>query len=163
VSKRRTVGNSDRIEVYERTRGCCYYCGIGLRLTALHKPERDWLSLRGTGGLVMVIDHAYPIVRGGPDRLNNWVASCSACNLAKGWLSLFEYWLITALRRRNINFSFPGGPLEDPQRDWLCVYSDGQERELLLYNCPDAAHAYSRGKSIRKRLAIAARRVVATL
>lgn len=162
MSIRKKVSGADRIEVYERSNRCCYYCGIGLRLTALHELDRDWLSVRGVGGLVMVIDHAYPLSRDGHDRLNNWVASCSACNLAKGWLSLFEYWLISALKRRDLNYMFPGNAA-DPPRDWLHVYSDGQERELLLHNCPEALHAYSRGKSIRKRLTIAARRAVATL
>jgi hypothetical protein len=104
----------------------------------------------------MVVDHGEPLVRGGQHHRVNWFPSCQSCNAAKGYLTAYEFWFIHALRRRDFSFQFPGSGA-DTERDWLHVYSEGQERDLLLHNFPQAEKAYGRSRPLRKRHTIAAR------
>lgn len=156
MTKRKSLSIAAKQSIYARCNCRCYYCGIELRCDPTHEPYRDWLLLRGTG-LVMVLDHLFPIIRGGPDVRENLVAACSACNLAKGWLTLAEFIFVRALRLRDLNFTAYGLMPNPVSRDWLCVYSDDSQRELFVHNFPEGAAAYSRGKSLRHRLKLAAR------
>lgn len=158
MPSRRSLSAVAKQSIYARCNCRCYYCGINLQCDPTHKPYRDWLVLRGTG-LVMVLDHLYPIIRGGPDVRENLVAACSACNLAKGWLTLAEFVLVKALRLRNFDFRFYGQGVAAVSRDWLHVYSEDRERELFIHNFPEGREAYSRGRSLRKRVKMAARQI----
>ena len=55
-----------RVAVLLRSGGVCAYCGRALTLATL------------------TLDHVQPVQRGGPPTLDNLVACCPACNLAKG-------------------------------------------------------------------------------
>lgn len=150
ISKRTSRSALVKQGIYASCDGRCFYCGIELRCDPEHEPYRDWLVLRGTD-LVMKLDHMLPLSRGGPDDIENLVASCSACNLAKGWLTLVEFMFVKALRLRDFGFRFAGDKVEGVKRDWLCVYSDDRARELFFHNFPEGRAAYSRGKSLRAR------------
>lgn len=139
-----------RRAVYAKTDGRCYYCGIGVLIEG-EIPKRDWLLLKGSPtSLRLVPEHADPISRGGRDRLDNLLPSCAYCNAAKGSLTLNEFRFVKGLRDRNLSFGF-ACESPQPQRDWLCVYSE--ERHLFAHNMPWATAAYSRGKANRNRSA----------
>lgn len=141
--------------IHAKTNGRCFYCGVHVRCGDEELPH-DWLLVKG-GGVTMVPDHAHPKARGGVDVVDNRLPSCGWCNSAKGWLNVEEFRLLKGLRAGNLSFRFPG---EEPEiaRDWLCVHSEGCERDLFLHNQPHARDGYSRGKSLRKRAKLAKRR-----
>ena len=58
---------------YQQMHGCCFFCGTKI-------PRH-----------LMTLDHLTPIVRGGAHILANMVASCRACNSAKGAMLLDEF------------------------------------------------------------------------
>lgn len=154
MTKRKSLSTVAKQSIYARCECRCFYCGIELRCDPTHEPYRDWLLVRGTG-LVMVLDHLYPASRGGPDIRNNLVAACSACNLAKGWLTLAEFTFVKAVRLRDFCFRFFGERAARVERDWLHVYSEDRGRDLFLHNFPEGAAAYSRGRSLRQRFKMA--------
>jgi hypothetical protein len=63
-----------RREIYDRSGGCCHYCGRAL-------------SLDGTWH----IDHQMPQALGGTDDAANLVAACAPCNLAKRDRTAIEF------------------------------------------------------------------------
>lgn len=154
MTQRKSLSGIAKQSIFARCESRCFYCGIELRCDPGHQSYRDWLLVRGTG-LVMVLDHLYPIIRGGPDVRENLVAACSSCNLAKGWLTLAEFTFVKALRLRDFCFRFFGERAARIERDWLHVYSEDRSRELFVHNFPEGAEAYSRGRSLRKRLNMA--------
>ena len=156
MSKRKSFSPGERVRVFDVTDGHCYYCGICLKCFPGGSLGRDVIAVRGKSDLTMVIDHGQPLARGGNHYPSNWFPSCEACNAAKGYLTAFEFWFIHALRRRDLSFQFPGDRTIEVKRDWLCVYSDGQERDLLLHNFPEARRAYARSRPLAKRQTIAA-------
>jgi len=65
--QRRTPIPSDiRRRVYTRDGRICRYCG------------------RTGRGVILELDHVYPVARGGGDEIGNLVTSCRECNRAKG-------------------------------------------------------------------------------
>jgi len=108
----------------------------------------------------MVPDHAHPRIRGGEDRIDNRLPACTACNSAKGWLDVTEFRFVKGIRAHDLNYCFPGDIAlrESVGRDWLCVYSEEEQRRLFVHNFPWAADAYMRGKSLKKREFEAAKR-----
>lgn len=130
--------------LFARTDGRCFYCGIHVRFEEGHEPARDWLLVRGNDK--MVADHGFPKIRGGGDGYANRVCACYGCNASKGSLSVAEFRFVKALRARDFSYRFA---IEEPAepRDWLYVYSEGEERALFAANYPDAVIHYSRGKS----------------
>lgn len=65
--QRRTPIPSDvRRRVYARDGRICRYCG------------------RAGRGVILELDHVYPVARGGGDEIGNLVTSCRECNRAKG-------------------------------------------------------------------------------
>lgn len=143
-----------RRAVHAKTGGRCYYCGVHIRCADEVLPH-DWLMLRG--GVMMVPDHAHPKSRGGIDGAENRLPACYGCNAAKGWLTVEEFRALKAFRLGDPSFVFACEDPE-PQRDWLCVYSDDRLRELFLHNHPYAVEAVQRSRSIKKRERAAARR-----
>lgn len=63
-----------RREIFNRSRGRCHYCATPLQLAG------PWHA-----------DHMQPKALDGADDLLNLVASCAACNLAKGPLTSLEF------------------------------------------------------------------------
>lgn len=63
------------IEVFNRTRGRCLYCGRELSFHA-HRM----FSERGA----WVVDRFIPVSKGGADGHENWAACCLACSHRKG-------------------------------------------------------------------------------
>lgn len=61
--------------VYDKTDGCCAYCGKRLSLI-----NYGIIGARGAWH----IDHSVPKSRGGTDYLRNLVPACIDCNLDKG-------------------------------------------------------------------------------
>ncbi len=61
--------------VYDKTDGCCAYCGKSLSLI-----NYGIIGARGAWH----IDHSVPKSRGGTDYLRNLVPACIDCNLDKG-------------------------------------------------------------------------------
>jgi hypothetical protein len=53
-------------------RNCCAYCGDSLRDSA-------------------VIDHVWPLARGGGTTIENVLPSCGGCNSSKSWRDPFEW------------------------------------------------------------------------
>jgi len=66
VRKRRSISRRRRFEVLEKCGYVCVYCGRG---------PRD--------GVVLQVDHAVPVARGGEGDDENLVVSCVDCNLGK--------------------------------------------------------------------------------
>ena len=157
MSKRKELSPAVRLAVFDTTDGHCYYCGICLKCFPGSILGRDVIAVRGRSDLTMVVDHGQPLVRGGSNGRGNLFPSCESCNAAKGYLTALEFWFINALRRRDLSFQFPGDRTAEVKRDWLCVYSDGEERELLLHNFPEARKAYSRSRPMAKRHTLASR------
>lgn len=79
-------------------RSKCWYCGV--RFSHAHKAWRK------------TIDHLTPKCRGGDDVSSNIVESCQSCNGDKGSMTLEEYRLVIAFRRKLIAqtgaLEFPG-------------------------------------------------------
>ena len=70
----RSAGGPSLHEVaWQQTHGCCWFCGVKL-------PRQE-----------VTLDHLIPIAQGGIHHLENLVASCHACNIAKGRRTLEEY------------------------------------------------------------------------
>lgn len=67
VGQRLYLTHRERAAVWEKTGGCCAYCGKQTN------PFRDF-----------TIDHVVPLVDGGSDTLDNLTCACSSCNLSKG-------------------------------------------------------------------------------
>ena len=63
---RKPISRRQRFDALEKCRYKCVYCGRG--------PEH---------GVVLHVDHAEPVARGGRDEEENLVASCVDCNLGK--------------------------------------------------------------------------------
>lgn len=63
-----------RSDVFDKTRGRCYYCDKAL---SFYNRDR-----RGRGA--WEVEHLTPRAKGGTDHLNNLVAACWPCNLEKG-------------------------------------------------------------------------------
>lgn len=64
-----------RIEVFNRTRGRCLYCGreLAFHAFAMYSERGAW-----------VVDLFIPLSRGGLDRMENRAACCLACSHQKG-------------------------------------------------------------------------------
>lgn len=72
MSERVRKTRGARNDVYEKTKGMCWYCGTKL-------------------GDRWHVDHQHPFLKGGTDDLSNLVPSCRKCNLNKGALAIEEY------------------------------------------------------------------------
>lgn len=66
-----------------RDRWRCYYCNRAIKCQKCENPTRR--------GRVATRDHLVPIVAGGTDALANQVGACLQCNLAKGDMSVEEF------------------------------------------------------------------------
>lgn len=71
-----------RIEVFNRTRGQCLYCGreLAFHAYAMYSERGAW-----------VVDLFIPLSRGGLDRMENWAACCLACSHQKDDLLPWEF------------------------------------------------------------------------
>jgi 5-methylcytosine-specific restriction endonuclease McrA len=137
-----------RRAIFAKTTGRCFYCWLPLKCSAEDTMPRDWLLLKNIDRL-MVPDHAQPKSRGGTDDEENLVPSCRGCNAAKGSLTSEEYRFVKAFRARDPALQLPSDTDSRIERDWLCIYSDDQERQLFVANFPWAAVAYSRRGAAR--------------
>jgi len=66
-----------RREIFERSSGCCHYCGRALTLDG-----------------VWHIEHQLPQALGGGDELVNLVAACAPCNLTKSDRTAIEFMVL---------------------------------------------------------------------
>lgn len=66
----------ERLDVWDKTNGRCFYCGKKLQTKYYHKRN------------YMTIDHIIPLSKDGPDTLDNKVPSCKSCNFLKGDMEL---------------------------------------------------------------------------
>lgn len=71
---KRNRPNTLRADVWSKTGGKCWYCGIDLN------PFKNFH-----------VEHMQPKSKGGTDALDNLVPACSDCNLSKGGLSVNEF------------------------------------------------------------------------
>ena len=71
--KRKQFSKLERMVVYNKTHGCCGYCGCNLQLNQ------------------MQIDHIIPLAHGGTNDEGNLMASCRSCNHRKGTSSLKRF------------------------------------------------------------------------
>ena len=67
VNNRKKISSSLRFEVLRRNKFCCSYCG---------KAAVD--------GHRLVVDHIYPVAKGGTNDIDNLTCSCEECNSGKG-------------------------------------------------------------------------------
>lgn len=74
MRERIRFGAEVRAEVWDKTGGQCWYCGMQTN------PFRDFC-----------VDHLVALVNGGSNDLRNLVPCCRACNAEKGTLSLNEF------------------------------------------------------------------------
>ena len=68
--------------VYDRTDGCCRYCG--------KRIYRNNYGMPGERG-AWEVDHSVPIALGGTDYLRNLWPSCTECNRDKGTMTGPQY------------------------------------------------------------------------
>lgn len=73
MNKRKQLTPSQRLLVYEKTKGKCAYCGIDINYKE------------------MQIDHVTPLHRGGTDTQDNRFPACRSCNHYKSTLTLEEF------------------------------------------------------------------------
>lgn len=73
----------------------CFYCGI--ELYSIEKNENGMGRVRKDS---ITMDHLLPASRGGAGMHNNKVACCARCNFDKGSLTLEEYRVVIAYRRK---------------------------------------------------------------
>ena len=83
--KMKLTKSETRKTVWNKTAGCCWYCGIQTN------PWEDFC-----------IDHLISKRNGGKDEISNLMPCCNRCNIAKGNLSLdvFRAWLSSHQRYR---------------------------------------------------------------
>lgn len=72
-AKPKAVISKRRREIFERSGGSCFYCRATISIDAFHA------------------EHQFPRALGGEDTPLNVVASCPACNLAKGSMTALEF------------------------------------------------------------------------
>lgn len=65
MTKRRTLGNTVRFEIFKRDNFTCQYCGAT-------PPDT-----------ILEVDHVIPVSKGGSDEVSNLVTSCFECNRGK--------------------------------------------------------------------------------
>ena len=76
-SKKRTITEKQRIEVFNRDKGICYCCGI--KIPRSEKGERlPWCKY------AYHCSHLKALDNGGLETLDNMVCACSKCNSACG-------------------------------------------------------------------------------
>lgn len=87
-----TKTHRQRVRLWEKQRGICWYCPAKMLLDAEQAhPQR------------CTADHRTPVQRGGPRGMANRVAACFQCNQAKGCLTEREFKTLGADRSRQIN------------------------------------------------------------
>lgn len=72
--KSKLLPKAKRTDVWAKTDGRCYYCGLALEYKT-----------------TFCIDHIVPKIEGGGDEIGNVVPSCRSCNSAKGTKQLKEF------------------------------------------------------------------------
>ena len=75
--------NNDTLNhIYDKTNGCCAYCGKKLAFNNYGVPyaRANW-----------EVDHVKPVSRGGPDHISNLIAACFDCNRSKSDLTGREF------------------------------------------------------------------------
>lgn len=74
---------SDRLRIWNKTNGHCWYCG------------RELVLEEGTGDRQCIntftVDHLIPLSRSGRDEISNKVPACFRCNKRKANRTLDEY------------------------------------------------------------------------
>ncbi|HFG1716678.1 TPA: HNH endonuclease [Vibrio cholerae] len=70
---RKSAVRKYRSDVFKKTSGFCYYCGVGLTLETL------------------TVDHFVPESRGGKTELSNLFPCCKTCNSSKGTKDIEEF------------------------------------------------------------------------
>lgn len=88
---RRRLTKAERMEVYNKTGGCCAYCGCKLRYDD------------------MQVDHFKPIHCGGMDMVDNMLPACRSCNHYKSTMSIETFRKMvenmpTALMRDSVTY-----------------------------------------------------------
>ncbi|MGE4251733.1 MAG: DUF3297 family protein [Parvibaculaceae bacterium] len=125
--EKRVLGNRREwlVEHVIIQKGRCYYCRI------LMRNDSAQPNLRPT------LDHVVPKSKGGRDILENTVAACQGCNVAKSNLEVSEYLSTQFLRDRRRLAEMPPDRLSaDPSSDYcyrgilklgVRVFLDGRE------------------------------------
>lgn len=137
-----------RRQVYDVTRGFCFYCGDPL------KPDRggfqkshgrDWLIPKHVE--FMCSDHMLPLQRGGTDDSINLNPSCGHCNSSKALSTVDEYRFRKGLTEGILpyNFAFDPPPIE---RDYIVTVSPNFIRAMMVHNFP-RAYGHRRGSNSR--------------
>ena len=70
MNKRKQISTRQRFEVFKRDGFICQYCGSNPPNVILH------------------VDHIIPVSKGGENIMDNYITSCSKCNLGKSNVSL---------------------------------------------------------------------------
>ena len=82
MSKQRSPISSKKVhEVFMKTKGTCFYCGVELPEDTIHL---DWGGKEVSRRRNWHIDHVFPVSKGGTDNIENLVPSCITCNADKG-------------------------------------------------------------------------------
>lgn len=102
-------------KIWSRTDGRCYYCGCSLEFSTFHR------------------DHVVPRAQGGSSAVQNLVASCPRCNLAKAKKTPEEFraWLIVWASRQLA---------EVEERLAIFQYQPGDRLSFLLTRLSDLAY-----------------------
>lgn len=82
-----------RQEVWNKTNGHCWYCGVQLIVRDEYDPNSRLLSAQW-----FVIDHVTPRTLSGDHDMDNLVPACLICNSTKNNKTLEQYRLYIAMR-----------------------------------------------------------------
>lgn len=88
-----------RKEVWDKTNGHCWYCGIQLIIRDEHDPDSRLLSRQW-----FALDHVMPRTLGGSNDASNLVPVCLICNSTKNNKNLEQYRLYIAMREAGMPY-----------------------------------------------------------
>jgi hypothetical protein len=88
VLERKNISNANARQVWEKTKGICMHCQTRLQ----GEPDKR--------GHHWHVDHYLALNKGGKNSIENYVPSCSPCNLKKSDLSVEEFLTKQKLPRR---------------------------------------------------------------
>ena len=84
-NKRKKDTKKFRLDVFNKTSGLCYYCGVELSVTT------------------RTIDHFIPEAHGGKTELSNLVPCCKACNSSKGIKNIEDFRFLLQMKSFKID------------------------------------------------------------
>jgi 5-methylcytosine-specific restriction endonuclease McrA len=111
--KRRVDRDAIDLQVWKKSEGRCWYCGVDLLLPSTWKGSRLNIDIK----VRLYVDHFHSQRAGGGDEFENLVPACLSCNSAKGPRDIEDFRWILFFKQQGIL------PITKPQRDWLTARS----------------------------------------